>query len=657
MSEISEFLSKLPPEQQAIRDKCFHPSGTFVEFRQEEVEQSISQRFEKVSRMYPDNIAVKTNNEVVTYSELNAMANRVARSIILELGHFPQTIGILPGSHISLVATSLGVLKTGSCVLLLDPRFPLERIRETIEDSHPALIIADRQTILLTGQIIKIGNRLIEFESINSVTADNNIELEISPTKSAFLIYTSGSTGKPKGVLQNHRSRLHRVMERTNAFHLCEKDNVSLFSSATSNAIGNSLRALMNGASLYTYDVNTQGISQLSRWLSNEKITICSMAASLFREFCGSLTRKEVFPDLRILGLRSESVCRADFELYKSRFPRNCVLANGLSPSEVGLLTMYFLDHDSECPGDDVPVGYPVNGKELLLVDDDGKVGADQVGEIVVRSKYFSAGYWNNPDLTNAKFKPDSDDSEKLIYHTGDLGLMRPDGCLIYKGRKDSRVKIRGHGVEMAEVERALREHSAIKDLFVASRQNESGESYLIAYFVTHGRSAPTAAELRSLMKKKLPDYMIPSKFVHLDALPLTPSDKVDRKALPEPKTSRPDLQVAFTGPTNSVELLLTQIWAEVLSLDKVGLHDNFFDLGGHSLGAFRVITRVIQIFQLELPVKALFDSPTIAEMASVITQNELKPANETELAQMLREVEAMTEEEAGVMAREMVNG
>jgi acyl carrier protein len=224
---------------------------------------------------------------------------------------------------------------------------------------------------------------------------------------------------------------------------------------------------------------------------------------------------------------------------------------------------------------------------------------------------------------------------------------MLADGCLIHKGRKDFRVKIRGYGVEISEVENALRGHAAIREVLVVGRDNDSAETRLVAYFTTATHRIPTTSELREFLSKVLPDYMIPSAFVRLDAIPVTPNGKIYRSALPAPEKARLELGVPYVAPSNEIEQALSQIWAEVLSVDTVGIHDNFFDLGGHSLSASRVISRVIRTFQLELPLKFLFDSPTVAEMATVIAQYQAKAASQETLERMLREIDSMSEAEA----------
>src|SRR6185503_2120343 len=253
---------------------------------------------------------------------------------------------------------------------------------------------------------------------------------------------------------------------------------------------------------------------------------------ALFRGLCEMLGATGKFPDLRVIRLTSESARRTDVDVYRKHFSSNCLLATALSSTETGPLRKYLVDHAGEIPGDEVPVGYGVDGKEIVLLDDEGKqVGFNEIGEIVVRSCYLSPGYWRRPDLTEAKFKPDPQGGNNRLYFTGDLGLMLPDGCLIHKGRKDFRVKIRGYQIEIAEVENVLRSHAAVRDAVGLARQDDSGETRFIIYFTAASRGVLTTSELREYLSKTLPDYMIPSAFVRLDAMPVTPNGKIDRRA------------------------------------------------------------------------------------------------------------------------------
>lgn len=295
-----------------------------------------------------------------------------------------------------------------------------------------------------------------------------------------------------------------------------------------------------------------------------------------------------------------------------------------------------------------MPAGFPAEGAKIVLLDDElGDVGFDAVGEIVVKSKNLALGYWQQSELTRAKFRADPDGGDMRWYFTGDLGRMTPDGCLYILGRKDFTAKVRGRSVILSEIETALLEHPAVKEVAVISVADSDGDQRLVAYVVSSQTPAPSLMEMRDLLMQRFPDYAVPSAFVILDAMPLTPSGKIDRNALPAPDQQRLGPVRDYIAPRTPTEAKLVMIWAEVLKVESPDIYDNFFDLGGHSLAAARVITRVVQTFQLDLPVKALFEAPTIAQMAEVIMANTVNRAGDAELAQMLREIEAMTEEEA----------
>jgi acyl carrier protein len=323
-------------------------------------------------------------------------------------------------------------------------------------------------------------------------------------------------------------------------------------------------------------------------------------------------------------------------------------VVNTLSSAETGTVSLYFVDMKISLTSERVPVGYPVEGVEIIILDDAGHpLDFNEIGEVAVRSRFLSGGYWQKPDVTSQRFISQSDDETGVMYLSGDLGCMSQDGCLHLFGRKDFQVKIRSFRVDVSEVETALKEYGEIRSVAVTGRNDQTGNTKLVAYVVSRSRPEPTVAALRLFLHGKLPEYMIPAEFVFLDELPLMSTGKINRRVLPEPSSHRPERAMPIVGPRTPIEIKLAEIWVEVLSVREVGIHNNFFDLGGHSLAASQVISRVIRTFNLELPVKALFDAPTVAEMAAIITQNQAKLASDAELAQMLREVEAMTEEEA----------
>ena len=649
MSDLCRTFPNLLLEQQAIRAKCFHPSGTFVEFKKEEIEQSIPERFEQIVRRYPERIAVKTKHDQLTYCELNKAANRVAHAILEQGGKSEEPVALLIQHDAPMIAAILGVLKAGRICVPIDPSFPKERVGYMLEDSQASLIVTNTKNLSLARELVKETIPLLDIDTPDSDYSTENLCLSLSPRTLAYILYTSGSTGQPKGVVQDHRNVLYSVYVETNSFHISSEDRLSLLHPFSSSASVKYLfGALLNGASLFPFDLREEGLARLATWLIQEGITICDFITTVFRYFAYGLSRSESFPSLRLICLGSESVSKQDVELYKRYFHPNSILVILLATNETATIREYFIDTGSEILGDIVPTGYRVEGKEVLLLDDEGRdVTFNDAGEIAVKSCYLSLGYWRKPDLTEAKFLPDPSGGEERIYLTGDIGRMQPDGCLVHIGRRDFQVKIRGYRVEVGEVEGALMALESIKEAVVVAREDLGGDKRLVAYLVPAGKVAPRAGELRSFLKEKLPDYMVPSAFVMLEAMPRTPNGKVDRRALPDPGKSRPQLEDPFVAPRTPVEEQLAQIWAEVLSLDRVGVHDNFFESGGNSLTAARIVSQVLQRFQLELSMQVLFEAPTVAEMAALITQNRVKNSGEGDLEGVVAELESLSDDEA----------
>jgi amino acid adenylation domain-containing protein len=640
---------KLPPEQQAIRAKCFHPTGDFTELQPEEIEQSAPERFEKIVGRYPDRLALKTRTCELSYRQLNAAANRVARAILATRGEKSEPVALMFEQGAPAIIAILAVLKTGKFYVPLDPAVPRSRSQEILADSTASLLVTNTQNLVMAESAVTDEYKVINIDDLGDDLVGENPKIFIPPDALAYIVYTSGSTGEPKGVAQTHRYVLYHVFEYGNSFHLCPDDRVSLVFPWTFNGGIHIIHStLLNGAALFPFDVKADGLIDLARLLVEEKITIYHSTATILRQMLSLLNRDERLPSLRLVRFGGDTVTEADIELYKNNFSQDCLLINSLATTESGLICRYFFDKDTAVVKNNVPAGYPTYGKEILLLDDSGNAaGFDRIGEIAVKSRYLSSGYWGQPSLTATKFIPDQSRGGESIYLTGDLGRMSSDGCLYHLGRKDFQVKVRGYRVDVGELETALLHHDDVKEVAVVGGKDHLGNSRLVAYFVPAGKIAPSVSALRKFLSEKLPDYMIPASFIPLDSLPLTPNGKINRRLLPAPDRSRPELETPMAAPRNEVEKELAQIWAEVLALDEVGICDNFFDLGGDSLSASRIVSSVLQHFQLEIPLKALFQSPTVAEMAFVIAEHQDKRLNDQDLETLLSELESISDEEA----------
>ncbi|MGI8499890.1 MAG: AMP-binding protein [Hassallia sp.] len=621
MSNYSRLISEMDVEPQPVCTPYISPAESFIKFSQTDIEQSITNRFEKQVNKYPNSIAVKSKISILTYDQLNQNANRLARAITAQRGEGKEVIALLIEQGASFITGIFGILKTGKIYVPLDPSIPLVRLTHILEDSQAVLVVTNNKNLAVACELTQNRCQVLNIDDIDCSLLADNLELSISPDTPAYIIYTSGSTGKPKGVLQNHRNALHNCMNNTNALCISPSDRLTLLHSCgVMGAMRGICNALLNGASIYPLNVKEEGLTSLVNWLLEEEITIYHSVATLYRQFVGILTAQEQFPKLRVLILGGESVLRRDIDLYKKHFSANCVAFVSLGSTETGTVRQFIVNKDTQIEGSTVPIGYPIEDMEILLLNEAGEeVRCGEVGEIAIKSEYLALGYWQKPELTKAVFQLDPKGGSNRIYYTGDLGRFKPDGCLIHMGRKDFQVKIRGFRIELTEIEMALLSIDAIKEAAVIAREDIPGDKRLVGYIVLNQDSTLTNSELRHYLLAKLPDYIVPSAFVFLDALPLTANNKLDRLALPLPDASKQDIQVTFVAPRNDLERKLTQIWEEVLGIQAISVKDNFFDLGGHSLAAISLFAQIENKFAKKLPLATLLQSGTVEALAETI--------------------------------------
>ena len=649
VKDFSERIAKLPSDQQAIRAKSFHPTGTFIEFPKAEIEQSIPKRFAKIVEKWPDRLAVKTRNHQLTYGELNDAANRVAEIVAGELGEGHEPVALLVENSASTIVAMMGVLKAGKFYVPLDPSYPPARLVTILELLNARLILTNAKNLDSLKKLHRLGYRVVAIDGINFSTPSHNPTQLYTPGAFANVVFTSGSTGQPKGVIQTHRNILLEVMNYTNAVHISGADRLILVSSPSfADSTRTIYGGLLNGACLYPWDLKQEELNRLAGWFMEQEVTLYRSVPSVFRSFVNALTGDERFPHLRLIYSAGDSATWSDVLAYKHHFDSNCVFVNGLGSTESLTYRWYFIDKESPMSGGPVPVGYAVPEKDVSVLDEHGnRIGCNEIGQFAVTSRYLSPGYWKRPDLTQAAFRSAEPESEERAYLTGDMGLMRSDGCLMHLGRKDFQVKIRGQRIEVSEIEAVLLGLEAIREAVVAAKENRAGERRLVAYLVAKKHPVPKVPAIRQALAEKLPVSMIPSSYLWMQSLPLNANKKVDRKALPDPPNDRPELEVEYRAPRTLVEAQLAAIWAHVLSLDQVGIHDSFFDLGGHSLAATQVISKVIKQFQVELPLRSLLSSATVAEMAAVISAGKGEKLSENEVERIVGEIESITEEEA----------
>jgi amino acid adenylation domain-containing protein len=590
----------------------------FVSFGKEAIEQSITERFEEQVFLHPDRLAVKTQTESLTYAALNERANGVAAELLAARPAPHEPVVLLLEAGAWQIATIMGVLMAGKLYVPLDPGYPFARLAYMLEDSQAPLLITDRAQSGLAADLATREQQVICLDEMVAADFSRRPDEPVSPEAPAYVFYTSGSTGPPKGVVDCHRNVLHNIMRYTNALHIHAGDRLTLLQSCSfSGSVSSLFCALLNGACLYQYDVQRHGTGPLAGWVNGEEITVYHSVPALFRQL---FQGEEQFPHLRVVRLEGDQASVRDVELFRERLGPLCVLANGLGATETGLVRQYRIRRDTVLPGATVPIGYPLPDMEVLLVGAEGKeVEAGQVGEIVVRSRYLALGYWRRPDLTEAAFSPATEHGAERSYRTGDLGRMHPDGCMEYLGRKDLQPKIRGQRIEIESIEAALLGLESVREAVAQVREDPPEEPRLVAYIVPSGQPAPTVSALRRRLQSALPEAMLPSRFILLNALPLNENGKLDRLALPPPDACRPVLDTPFVAPCTPVEAWLVEIWSEVLGMQGVGVHDSFFELGGHSLLVTQVLARVRAAFQVEVSITGFFAEPTVAGLQQAV--------------------------------------
>jgi amino acid adenylation domain-containing protein len=591
------------------------PPAGFVHFDRDALEHSIPLRFERQVDAGPTRLALTMGEESWTYDRLDRAANRVASALPATPGRSGPTCILLIDQSPALVAAILGVLKTGGIYIPLETWQDESLVAAVVEEARPGLILADEAGARLAGAaapampLLRVDRLPVDGDP------DRRPSIAVPANAQAYVYYTSGSTGRPKGVVHSHRNVLHNVMRYTNTLGISPSDRLTLLQSpGFSGAVSSMLGALLNGAAVFPYDVRRQGTAGLGAWLVRERITIYHSVPALFRLAAAGA---DAFPDLRIIRLEGDQMTRRDWLVFRERFDRRCVLVNGLGATECGLVRQFFIDQTLPPADGVVPIGYPVEDMIVEVVDDAGRpVGVGEVGQIVVRSRYLALGYHERPDLTARAFLADPQAAGARTYRTGDLGRLHPDGCLDYLGRGDARLKIHGQWVDLAEVEAALLGAPGVRD--AAARVHDAGSDRprLVGYVVPQEGEAPAAGALRSYLAGRLPPASVPAAFVVLPSLPLTEHGKVDRAALPSPPPERPELDAEFVAPRTGLERAVAGIWAELLAIDRVGIHDNFFELGGDSLMLTRVHGRLELHLNRELSIVALFEHPTIHDLA-----------------------------------------
>ena len=584
------------------RDKCVH------------------QLFEEQVRLTPDASAVIFGDQKLTYAELNCRANQLANNL-RRRGIGPESlVGICMDRSLELVVALLGILKAGAAYVPLDPEYPRERLSFMLEDAAVSLVFTQQRTV----DRLPEGSPAVcldsEWKTIDA-ESENNLASELTPDNLAYVMYTSGSTGKPKGVAVTHQN-IVRLVKDTN-YATFDSDEVFLqlapvsFDASTFEIWG----ALLNGAKLAVMLPGTPSLDELGGAIADYGVTTLWLTAGLFHLMVD--TRLKDLRGLRQLLAGGDVLSVVHVERFLEQAP-NCRLINGYGPTEGTTFTCcHPISRDRQI-SESIPIGRPIANTQVYILDEHLQpVPVGVPGGLYIGGDGLARGYFKRPELTRERFlaNPFVNDPQARLYKTGDLARYLADGTIEFLGRHDQQVKIRGFRIEPGEIETVLNQHPAVKECVVTAREDIPGDKRLVAYVVTAGDVEIPTAELREHLRQKLPDHMVPSAFVFLTGLPLSPNGKVDRAALPGPGDDRPELDKVFIAPRNEVETRLAQVWEAALNVRPIGVRDNFFDLGGHSLLAVRLFAQIEKLFNRKLPLAILFEAPTIEGLAMVLRE------------------------------------
>ncbi len=614
ITDANQRLSQLPMMSERERQQIVVEwNKTAAEYPRD---RCIHEIFEQQVEQTPDAVAVVYEGEHLTYYELNRRANQLAH-YLREKGVGPEVkVGLCVERSLEMIIGLVGVMKAGGAYLPIDPGNPEERIRYMLSDSGAKVVLVQGRFKERVGEICA---NIVELEQSAEEVQEGsgkNLEVEVSGENLAYVIYTSGSTGIPKGVEIEHGGVANLIAWHQRIYNVNPTDRATQVAGTAFDAcVWELWPYLTAGASIHiANDEIYSSPSSLSRWLAEERISLCFLPTPLAEVMINQQSLSELA--LRALLVGGDRLHQAPQE------HQSFSLVNHYGPTENTVVTTYALVEAGTETQEAPPIGQPIANTEVYLLDEWlNPIPIGVAGELYIGGVGLARGYQGRAELTGEKFLPNpfSQEGGARMYRSGDLTRYRSDGNLEYLDRINQQVKIRGYRIELGEIEAVLNEHPSVEQVIVVAREDEEGERRLVGYVV--GRQQISSQELREYLRERLPDYMVPGAILQLEAMPLTANGKVDRGALPKPEMSGAGRE--YEGARTAVEEIVSGIWAEVLRVDRVGIRDNFFELGGHSLLATQVVSRVRKVFGVEVSLRSLFTDATVAAMASEVEQQQ----------------------------------
>jgi len=618
-------ISRLPMLTAAERQQFSEWNRTQAEFPRE---LCMHELVEAQAAKTPNAIAVEHVDQCLTYRELDERANQLAHSLKRRGVGAEAKVGICLRRSLELPVALLAVLKAGAACLPLDPAYPKERLAYMLEDSQTSLVLTQSG---LLAEVTDFDAEIINLDTDWKAFSGESIKAlrsEVRPDNLAYVIYTSGSTGKPRGVLLSHAGLVNHNTAVSKLFGITPHDRMAQFASISFDiAIEEIFPTWISGGTLVVREEDASlAAGDFLRWVRERRVTALDLPTAYWHELVRELSESALrLPEsLRIVIVGGEKASAAALAAWRKVAGSRVRWINTYGPTETSVIVSSFEPKASEEIPPVLPIGRPIANTRIYILDRHLQMlPVGVAGDLYVGGPGLARGYLNRPEITAEKFirDPCSNDPEARLYKTGDLARYLADGNLEFAGRTDDQVKIRGYRIELEEIEAVLGSHPGVREMVVVARENEAGEKNLVAYIVPARDQAPTGSELRSYLKQKLPHYMVPSAFVLLEAMPKTPNGKVDKRAMPAPKSADFAEAQEYVAPSDELETQLVKIWETILDKNPIGIRHNFFELGGHSLLAARLMHRIEQSLGQRLPLAALLQAPTIEQLAALLRQ------------------------------------
>lgn len=609
----------------AAQDRFAHWNNTRADFPQV----CTQQLFEEQAARTPLAVAVVGEGKSLTYSKLNGRANQVARHL--------QKRGVGPGSLVGvcldrspdLVAALFGVWKSGAAYVPLDPSYPEDRLLFMVNDASIGTVLTERKHSALYGPL---SSGIICIDSDwPAIAQEDTINLghRSKPLDLAYVMYTSGSTGKPKGAMIAHRGLVNYVWWAIGQYNVRSGGSVPVHSSISFDLTVTSLYpALLVGGQVELLQEDAGALNLVKALRERKHRNLVKITPAHLETLSQQLSEHEMSDATDLFVIGGENLLAENLRVWREAAP-GTRLINEYGPTETVVgCCVYTVKADDPRTGP-VPIGLPIANMRMYILDENGIPQPPGVtGEIYIGGVGVGLGYLHREELTRERFLKDpfSRDQDARMYRTGDLGRYREDGIIEYLGRTDNQVKVRGYRIELGEIEAAVASWSHTQSCVILAREDAPGDKQLVGYLVLRQAEQARLEDLQSFLKERLPEYMIPARFVILESLPLTPNGKVDRKALPAP-TENITFRKKSVAPRDTLEQMLVGIWAKILKVRQIGITDDFFELGGHSLLAVRVSTEIEKLCHIRLPLAILFETPTIAALADYLRRQQWKPS------------------------------